>query len=104
MAILVHSPFLALSLPIEILSSLVSAMRALTSVSSSSDDTSYSSQSYDSAMRPLFLFENKLGTEALELRKANLALTLLYLASKSLVFLISGLFSDERSSFGWKGD
>nr|GEX66160.1 hypothetical protein [Tanacetum cinerariifolium] len=39
-------------------------------------------------MRPLFLLENKLGAKALELRRASLALTLLYLASKSLVFLI----------------
>ncbi|GKC34054.1 hypothetical protein Tco_1046438, partial [Tanacetum coccineum] len=46
----------------------VSAMRALTSVSSSSDDTSSLSQSYDSTMRPLFLLENELGAEALELR------------------------------------
>ncbi|GKE15748.1 hypothetical protein Tco_1423325 [Tanacetum coccineum] len=63
-------------------------MRTLTSVSSS-DDTSSSSQSYDSAMRPLFLLENELGAEALELRRASLALTFLYLASNSLVFLIS---------------
>ncbi|GKF68986.1 hypothetical protein Tco_0198665, partial [Tanacetum coccineum] len=47
-----------------------------------------SSQSYDSTMRPLFLLENELGAEALELKRASLALTLLYLASKSLVFLI----------------
>nr|GFB38074.1 hypothetical protein [Tanacetum cinerariifolium] len=64
-------------------------MRALTSVYSSSDDTSSSSQSCDSVMRALFLLENKLGAKALELRRASLTLTLLYLALKSLVFLIS---------------
>nr|GEX40287.1 retrotransposon protein, putative, Ty3-gypsy subclass [Tanacetum cinerariifolium] len=65
-------------------------MRALTSVSSSFDDTSSLSQSCDSVMRPLFLLENELGAQALELRRDSLSLTLLYLASKSLVFLISG--------------
>nr|GEV67478.1 hypothetical protein [Tanacetum cinerariifolium] len=38
-------------------------MRALTLVSPSSNDTSNSSQSCGSGMRPLFLFENKLGAE-----------------------------------------
>ncbi|GKG65421.1 hypothetical protein Tco_0675270, partial [Tanacetum coccineum] len=57
-----------------------------------SDDTSSSSQSYISAIRPLFLPEDELGAKALELRRANLALTLLYLALK--------LCSDEWRSFG----
>ncbi|GKB18249.1 hypothetical protein Tco_0852172 [Tanacetum coccineum] len=39
------------------------------------------------AMRPLFLIVTALEAEALELRKASLALTLLYLASKSLVLI-----------------
>ncbi|GJX35544.1 hypothetical protein Tco_0247101 [Tanacetum coccineum] len=91
---------MALSLPTETLSSSVSAMRALTSVTSlSSNDTSSSSQSYVLAMRPLFFPEDELGVEALELRRANLALTLLYLALKSLVCLGSGLYSDEWRSF-----
>ncbi|GJW45814.1 hypothetical protein Tco_0077460 [Tanacetum coccineum] len=52
---------------------LASAIRALTSVTSfSSDNTSSSSQSYVSAMRPLFLLEDELGAEALELRGASL--------------------------------
>nr|GFC11814.1 putative reverse transcriptase domain-containing protein [Tanacetum cinerariifolium] len=55
-------------------------------------------------MRPLFLPDKELGAEALELSRASLALTLFHLASKSLVFLISGLFSYEWGSFGWKGD
>ncbi|GJW51185.1 putative reverse transcriptase domain-containing protein [Tanacetum coccineum] len=67
---LVQSPFLALSLPIETFSSLVT-------------------------MRPLFFPEEELEAEALELRRASLALTLWYLASKSLICLGSGLFSDE---------
>ncbi|GKF91114.1 hypothetical protein Tco_0274815, partial [Tanacetum coccineum] len=94
--ILTHSPLLALSLPTEILSLSVSAIRALTSVTSlSSDDTSSSSQSYVSAIRPLFLLEDELGAEALELKRVGLALILLYLASKSLVCLGSSLCSQE---------
>ncbi|GJY61975.1 hypothetical protein Tco_0462632, partial [Tanacetum coccineum] len=69
---------------------------ALTSVTSlSSDDTSSSSQSYVLAIRPLFLLEDELGAKALELRRASLALILLYLDSKSLVCLGSSLCSDE---------
>ncbi|GKB44219.1 hypothetical protein Tco_0889161 [Tanacetum coccineum] len=99
--ILFHSPLLALSLPTETLSSSARAIRALTSVTSlSSDDISSLSQSYDSTIRPLFLPENELRAEALELRRASLALTLLYLALKSLVCLGSGLCSDEWRSFG----
>ncbi|GKF63092.1 hypothetical protein Tco_0183146, partial [Tanacetum coccineum] len=98
--ILVQSPFLALSLPTETLSSSVSVMRALSSVTLfSSDNTSSSSQSYVSAMRPLFLPEDELRVEALELRMASLALTLWYLPLNSLVCLGSGLFSNERRSF-----
>ncbi|GJV38372.1 hypothetical protein Tco_1410849 [Tanacetum coccineum] len=41
-------------------------------------------------MRPLFLPEYDLGAEALELGRANLAFTLLYLALKSLVCFSSG--------------
>ncbi|GJS03338.1 hypothetical protein Tco_0319846 [Tanacetum coccineum] len=48
-----------------------------------------------SAMRPLFLLEDELGTKALELRGASLELPLLYLASKYLVCLGSSLCSDE---------
>ncbi|GJR80710.1 hypothetical protein Tco_0151495 [Tanacetum coccineum] len=78
----------------------MSAMRALTLVTLFSlDDTSSSSQSYVSAMRPLFLPEDELGVEALEPMRASLALTLWYLASKSLVCFGLGLFSDERRSF-----
>ncbi|GKF26620.1 hypothetical protein Tco_0082514, partial [Tanacetum coccineum] len=40
-----------------------------------------------STMRPLFLIVVALDAEALELRRASLALTLLYLALKSLVGL-----------------
>ncbi|GJS12134.1 hypothetical protein Tco_0368930 [Tanacetum coccineum] len=40
-----------------------------------------------SAMRPLFLTVAALEAKALELRRASLALTLLYLASKSLVLM-----------------
>ncbi|GKD99787.1 hypothetical protein Tco_1387771, partial [Tanacetum coccineum] len=65
----------------------------------SSDDTSSSSQSYDSAIRTLFLLEDELGAEALELRRASLTLNLLSLDSKSLVCLGSGLCSDECRSF-----
>ncbi|GKC92054.1 reverse transcriptase domain-containing protein, partial [Tanacetum coccineum] len=54
------------------------------------DDTSSSSQSYDLAMRPLFLPEDGSRHEVLELTRASLALTLLYLASKSLVCLSLG--------------
>nr|GEW78771.1 reverse transcriptase domain-containing protein [Tanacetum cinerariifolium] len=69
---------------------LARAIRDLNSVTSlSSDDISSSSQSYDLAIRPLFFPEDELGTEALELRRASLALTLLYLASKSLDYLES---------------
>ncbi|GKE10122.1 hypothetical protein Tco_1413673 [Tanacetum coccineum] len=76
----------------ETLSSSARSIRALTSVTSlSSDDTSSSSQSYVSTIRPLFLPEYELGAEALELRMASLALTLLYLALKSLVCVDSGL-------------
>ncbi|GKB95321.1 hypothetical protein Tco_0981458 [Tanacetum coccineum] len=82
--------------PKKTLSSSARAIRALTLVTSlSSDDTSSSSQSYISAIRHLFLLEDELGAEALELRRANLALTLLYMASRSLVCLSSGLCSDE---------
>ncbi|GKB18986.1 hypothetical protein Tco_0852909, partial [Tanacetum coccineum] len=78
------------------LSSLASVMRALTLIASfSSDDTSSSFHLYDSAMRPLFLPDDDLGDEALELRRASLAFTLLYLASKSFVYLSLGLCSDE---------
>nr|GFC08050.1 hypothetical protein [Tanacetum cinerariifolium] len=71
------------------LSSSVRAIRALTSGTSlSPDDTSSLSQSYDSVIRPLFLPEDELGAEALKIRRASLALTLLYLASKSLVCLV----------------
>nr|GFB19877.1 hypothetical protein [Tanacetum cinerariifolium] len=72
----------------------VSAMRAFSVTSFSSDDTSSSSQSYVSTMRPLFLPEDEIGAEALEVMRANLALTLLYLASKSLVCLGLGLYSE----------
>ncbi|GJX57667.1 hypothetical protein Tco_0287564 [Tanacetum coccineum] len=89
MEIFTHSQLLALSLPTETLSSLASAIGDLTSIASlSSNDTSYSSHSYASAMRPLFLTIKVLEAEALELRRARLALTLLYLASKSLVFQV----------------
>ncbi|GKF38042.1 hypothetical protein Tco_0118103, partial [Tanacetum coccineum] len=44
-----------------------------------------------SAIRFLFLPEDEVGAEALELSRASLALTLLYLALKSLVDLSSGL-------------
>ncbi|GKD67398.1 hypothetical protein Tco_1309506, partial [Tanacetum coccineum] len=83
------------------ISSVTRAIKALTLVTSlSSDDTSSSSQSYVSAIRLLFLPEDELGAEAMELMRASLALTLLYLASKSLVCLGSGLCSDEWRSFG----
>nr|GEY54101.1 hypothetical protein [Tanacetum cinerariifolium] len=72
----------------ETISSSTRAIRDLTLVTSlSSDDTSSSLQSYVLAIRPLFLPEDELGAEALELRRASLALTLFYLASKSLVCL-----------------
>nr|GEY99703.1 hypothetical protein [Tanacetum cinerariifolium] len=72
-----------LSLPTETLSLSARAIRALTLVTSlSSDDTSSSSQSYGLAIRPLFLPKDELRAKALELRRASLALTLLYLASK----------------------
>ncbi|GKE77963.1 hypothetical protein Tco_1544083, partial [Tanacetum coccineum] len=44
-----------------------------------------------SAIRPLLLTVADLEAEALKLRRASLALTLLYLDSKSLVGLSSGL-------------
>ncbi|GJV92279.1 hypothetical protein Tco_1540092 [Tanacetum coccineum] len=59
-------------------------------ISLSSNDTS-SSYSLASAIRPLFFTIEALEAKALELRRASLALTLLYLASKSLVSLSSGL-------------
>nr|GEX58303.1 ribonuclease H-like domain-containing protein [Tanacetum cinerariifolium] len=59
-------------------------------------DTSSSFYSYILAIRPLFLPKDELGTEVLELRRASLALTLLYLASKSLVCLGLGLCSENR--------
>ncbi|GJW71241.1 mitochondrial proton/calcium exchanger protein-like protein isoform X1 [Tanacetum coccineum] len=69
-----------------------SSMSTLTStISLSSDDTSSSSYSLASVMRPLFLIVAALEAEALELRRASLALTLLYLTSKSLVGLSFGL-------------
>nr|GEX88278.1 hypothetical protein [Tanacetum cinerariifolium] len=71
---------------------IASAMSTLTStISLSSDDTSSSSHSLALAMIHLFLTVTALKAKALELRRASLAFTLLYLASKSLVGLSSGI-------------
>nr|GEX16884.1 hypothetical protein [Tanacetum cinerariifolium] len=51
-----------------------------------------------STIKPLLLIIEDLGAKLLELRRANLALTLLYLASKSLVGLSSGR-SDSLDGF-----
>nr|GEU90229.1 hypothetical protein [Tanacetum cinerariifolium] len=62
-----------------------SAMSTLTlTISLSSDDTSSLSHSLASAIRPLFFTLKALEAEAFKLRSARLALTLLYLALKSL--------------------
>ncbi|GJY76597.1 hypothetical protein Tco_0481713 [Tanacetum coccineum] len=81
---------LALSLPTTTFSSLASVMSTFSSVISlSSKDTSSLSHSYASATRPWFLTCEDSDIEAPKLRRSNLALTLLYLASKSLVGLSS---------------
>ncbi|GJY47189.1 hypothetical protein Tco_0436252 [Tanacetum coccineum] len=92
MEILTHSPFFTLSLPTTPLSSSASAMSTFTStISLSLEDTSSSSHSYASATRPWFLTCEDFDVEAPELKRVSLALTLLYLALKSLLGLTSGL-------------
>nr|GEZ78373.1 hypothetical protein [Tanacetum cinerariifolium] len=84
----------------EILSSLASAMRALTLVTSfSSDGTSSSSQSYVSTMRLLFFLEDELGAKALELRRASLALDIEQIPTqKKKILGIDQLTKDTSSS------